>query len=44
MTKKSVILATTHMALQDRTSGDLDLVWLEAVREGYRGNSGCREK
>ena len=23
--------------LQDRTSGDLDLVWLEAVWEGYRG-------
>ena len=44
--EKSVILATTHMVLyllrlvftlQHRTSGDLDLVWLEALWKGYSG-------
>ena len=46
--EKSVILVTTHVVLypapagihvtlQDRTSGDLDLVWLEALWNGYRG-------
>ena len=40
--EKSVILATTLrlvFALQDRTSGELDLVWLEALWKGYRGYS-----
>ena len=46
--EKSVILATTHMVgiplrlvftLQDRTSGGLDRVWLEALWKGYRGYS-----
>ena len=46
--EKSVILATTNVVLyplrllftlQHRTSGDLYLVWLEALLKGYRGYS-----
>ena len=38
--EKSVILAITLVfTLQDRTSGDLDLVWLEALWQGFRGYS-----
>ena len=37
--KKSVILAITLVfTLQDRTLGDLNLVWLEARWKDYRGN------